>query len=329
MDINTIAAMAGVSRATVSRYLNNGYVSEEKRRLIARVIKETGYVPSKQAQTLRTGKTGLVGVVIPRINSTSVSRMVAGMTTVFNRSDYQILLACTNNDEQAEVKYLRLFEQRNQVDGVILLGTVMTPQHREALSALKAKIPVVILAQNLEGYTCVYHDDYHAVRDLAARVLRKAAHPAFIGVMDADTSAGRDRRQGFLDACAERGIEVPPDALPVSDFSIDSGYLCCEELMDAHPETDTIVCATDEIAYGAMACLREYGHRIPGDVQVTGVGDSEYSQAVTPALTTVHHHYKTSGIESAKILLGAMDTGDDVRRQVCISYDLVMRTSTR
>lgn len=327
MDINTIAAMAGVSRATVSRYLNNGYVSDEKRRLIARVIKETGYVPSKQAQTLRTGKTGLVGVVIPRINSASVSRMVAGMTSVLNSSDYQMLLACSNNDEDAEVDYLRLFERRNQVDGVILLGTVMTPAHREALAALN--VPVVILAQDLPGYTSVYHDDYHAVHEMTIRALAKGTHPAYIGVREADVSAGHERRRGFVDACGELGIPIPEGAMPVSDFSIDSGYLCCEEVMERLPQTDTIICATDNIAFGVMACLREYGHRIPEDVQVTGVGDSDPSQVVTPSLTTIHHHYKTSGMEAAQILLAGMDSGDDVRREVRISYELLVRNSTR
>ena len=66
MDINEIARLAGVSRATVSRFLNDGYVSKEKRRLIAKVIRETGYVPSQSAQQLRTGKTHLVGVIIPK-----------------------------------------------------------------------------------------------------------------------------------------------------------------------------------------------------------------------------------------------------------------------
>ena len=98
MDINQIAQLAGVSRATVSRYLNDGYVSQEKRAAIARVIKETGYVPSQYAKSLRTGKSNIVGVIIPKINSASVSRMVAGMTTVLNEAGYQLLLANTDND---------------------------------------------------------------------------------------------------------------------------------------------------------------------------------------------------------------------------------------
>ena len=71
---NEIAKLAGVSRATVSRYLNNGYVSEEKRNIIAKVIEDTGYIPSAQARILRTKKSKLIGVIIPKLDSQSISR---------------------------------------------------------------------------------------------------------------------------------------------------------------------------------------------------------------------------------------------------------------
>ena len=98
MNINEIAKLAGVSRATVSRYLNEGYVSEEKKERIRAVIEKTGYQPSTQAQTLRTKKTRLVGVILPKINSDTVSRMVAGISDVLSKNGYQLLLANTNND---------------------------------------------------------------------------------------------------------------------------------------------------------------------------------------------------------------------------------------
>ena len=85
MNINEIAKLAGVSRATVSRFLNDGYVSEDKKEKIRKVIEETGYKPSAQAQTLRTKKTNLIGVIIPKINSASISRMVAGISAVQSR----------------------------------------------------------------------------------------------------------------------------------------------------------------------------------------------------------------------------------------------------
>ena len=327
MDITTVAKLAGVSRATVSRYINDGYVSDEKRRAIARVIKETGYIPSRQAKILRTGKTNLIGVIIPKINSASVSRMVAGLSSVFNESQYQMLLANTDNRENKEIDYLRVFTEKDRVDGIILVGTILTPEHERALKNLR--IPLIVLGQAFDGFSCVYHDDYHAVREITSHILNRGTKPAYIGVTELDIAAGQSRHTGFLDACAEKNLEVPKKAQMESDFSVDSAYLACERLLDVYPEVDTIVCASDSIAFGAITCLREFGRSVPEDVQVTGVGDSDLSKVITPSLTTIHHHYKTSGMEAAKMLIGAMDKEDTIVRDIRMGYELLLRNSTR
>ena len=327
MDITTVAKLAGVSRATVSRYLNDGYVSDEKRRAIARVIKETGYIPSRQAKILRTGKTNLIGVIIPKINSASVSRMVAGLSSVFNESQYQMLLANTDNRENKEIDYLRVFTEKDRVDGIILVGTILTPEHERALKNLR--IPLIVLGQAFDGFSCVYHDDYHAVREITSHILNRGTKPAYIGVTELDIAAGQSRHTGFLDACAEKNLEVPKKAQMESDFSVDSAYLACERLLDVYSEVDTIVCASDSIAFCAITCLREFGRSVPEDVQVTGVGDSDLSKVITPSLTTIHHHYKTSGMEAAKMLIGAMDKEDTIVRDIRMGYELLLRNSTR
>lgn len=327
MDINEIARLAGVSRATVSRYLNNGYVSQEKRRLISRVIQETGYVPSQSAQQLRTGKTNLVGVIIPKVNSQAVARMLAGITERFAGTSYHTLISNTNNDPAEEIRCLRALSERPRVDGLIMLASVFTEEHLAALRALNS--PVVILGQHLEGFSCVYHDDYRATFETAKVALRSAQHPGFIGVREDDVAAGAMRLRGFVDACRSVGIEPSPEAMATGDFSVESGYLCCEQIMDARPETDAIVCATDSMAYGALTCLREYGHRVPEEVQVTGIGDSELSRIVMPTLTTAHLFFKTSGKEAAKMLIETMDDGDEIPRQLKMGYEIYGRNSTR
>ena len=328
MDINEIARLAGVSRATVSRYLNNGYVSQAKREQIARVIEETGYVPSRQAQQLRTGRTNLVGVIIPKINSQSVSRMVAGITEVLTPKGYQVLLADTDNNEQLEVQFLHTFAEKNHVDGIILIATIVTEAHAEAFAAFDA--PIVVLGQHIEGQTCVYHDDYHAALDVSRATLKGSRCPAYIGVIEEDVAAGHMRHQGFLDACAEAGITPREDLQVVSDFTPDSGFLCCETIMDRAPECDAIVCATDTIAFGALTCLREYGHRVPDDVQVSGIGDSEFSRIVYPSLTTAHLFYKSSGSSAAQMLLNCIE-GKPVPKsqELKMGYEIHIRTSTR
>jgi LacI family sucrose operon transcriptional repressor len=327
MDINEIARRAGVSRATVSRYLNNGYVSQEKRDLISRIIRETGYVPSQHAQQLRTGKTRLVGVVIPKINSQSVSRMVAGITSVLANNNYQVVLANTDNDERVEVDYLNLFARRNHVDGIILIATQFTKAHRTAISHLR--VPLVVLGQRLAGHDSVFHDDYHAMFDLTSLVLRTSRMPSFLGVLKEDVSAGRERRRGFLDACHAAGITPPPDALRVVKFDADSGYFGAEQILDAIPTVDAIVCATDDIAFGAAMCMIEYGKRVPDDVQITGVGDSLLSRISRPSLTTAHLPYKTSGTEAARLLLSRIESSGEPVQEIRMGYEVYARNSIR
>lgn len=327
MDINEIARLAGVSRATVSRYLNNGYVSQEKRRVISRVIKETGYVPSQSAQQLRTGKTNLVGVIIPKVYSQSVARMLAGITEAFAGTAYHMLLSNTNNNPEEELRVLKILSERPRVDGVLFVATVITPEHLRVMRSISA--PIVLLGQQLDGYSCVYHDDYHAVFEVTKLALRKGMRPGYIGVREDDVAAGQMRHRGFVDGCHSVGIEPDPTAYVTGDFTVESGYLCCEKLMEVAPETDTIICATDDMAYGALTCLREYGHNVPEDVQVTGIGDSELSRILMPSVTSVHLYYKTSGREAAKMLIDAMDKDDKIPRQLKMGYEVYGRNSTR
>lgn len=97
MNISEIAKLAGVSSAAVSRYFNNGYISEEKKEAIRKVVEQTGYRPSVQAQTLRTKKTKMIGVIVPKVASTSIGKIVEGILSVLNESGYQMLLAVTQN----------------------------------------------------------------------------------------------------------------------------------------------------------------------------------------------------------------------------------------
>lgn len=326
MNINEIARLADVSRTTVSRFLNDGYVSAEKRDRIQKVIDETGYVPSSRAQTLRTGRTHLVGVIIPKINSEAIGREVAGITSTLDEARYSTLLANTDNDEHAEVSFLHVLDEK-QVDGIILIGTIFTGEHLKAMKELS--VPVVVLGQRLERHSCVFFDDYNSMLDLAAHVMGTARHPAFLGVTDRDKAAGHMRRQAFLDAAHAAGIDVPDDMLVDVDFSMESGRDGTVRLMDAHPECDAIVCATDNIAAGCMVTLHERGIDIPGKVAVTGMGDGMLSQVMTPPLSTAHLFYRTSGSEAARMLVSMMRGEAEVRREVKMGYELVLRESTR
>lgn len=326
MNIKEIAEMAGVSRATVSRYLNDGYVSGEKREKIRRVIEETGYQPSSQAQTLRTRKTKLVGVILPKINSDSVSRMVAGISEILNKNNYRMVLANTANQVEEELKYLALF-QENQVDGVILIGTIFTKRHRKLMGGYK--VPIVVLGQRLEGYPCVYQDETRACRELVEQMGRAAGTIAYIGVTQKDEAAGLGRKKGFEAALRKLGKECPPDQRREVSFQMESGYEAVRELLEKNDKIDTVFCATDTIAVGALVYLREQNIQVPGRVQIAGVGDTQIGRVMDPPLTSIHYFYKTSGMEAARMLVERLEEEEAVRKEIRMGYELKIRKSTR
>ncbi|MCR4781501.1 MAG: LacI family DNA-binding transcriptional regulator [Lachnospiraceae bacterium] len=327
MTINEIAKMAGVSRATVSRYLNDGYVSKEKSERIKQVIDETGYTPSVSAKLLRSHRTNLIGVIIPKISSDSISRMISGISEILSKEDMQLMLACTQNDENEELKYLKTFND-NHVDGIILLGTIFTAAHKKLLKEMPT--PVVILSQKLEGYSCIYSDDYHAAYSLGSHLAKTSKKVGMLMVSERDIAVGVNRRNGLLDSLKKGGVKVDPSCIRTTGFTMKSGYEQTEILLKEHPEIDTLICATDTIASGAIKCLHDKKISIPKQIQVTGFGDSSVSSAISPALTTVRFYYEEAGREAASILLKRIDGKEkSVIKEMQLAYDTVIRESTR
>lgn len=330
MNIGEIAKLAGVSRATVSRYLNNGYVSEEKREKIKAVIEQTGYVPSSQAQMLRTKKTKLIGVILPKLGSESVSKIINGISEKLTGTGYHLLLANTDNNIEREIEYLNIFKN-NQVDGVILIATILTKEHKQAMKELA--VPIVVVGQELSGYCSVYHDDYHAAKQMTEVLIDAGCTSlAHIGVTKKDLAVGLDRQNGFADAIKERnaeGLALKEVAIEEGDFSMESGYTLMKEILARKEKVDGIFGATDSIAIGAMEAIKEAGLRIPEDISVVGMGNTKISRVVSPRLTTMKYYYDRSGIEAADILLNLIEDEMYCIKNIKLGYEMVHRQSIK
>ena len=322
MTIKEIAELAGVSSAAVSRYLNGGYVADEKKARIAKVIEETGYRPSAQARALRSGSARIVGVIVPKINSESVSRITAGISQELDRSGYQMLLADTHNDASRELDFVDLFENY-PVDGIILVATMVTARHRLRLRS--ARVPVVTVGQKVRGANCVYHDDFDAARELGRRVARACEGPVgWIGVTRDDRAAGRARTDGFASGVEAEGRSLPEGLCRVSEFTIDSGYEAACDLLCAEPGLGFISCATDTIAAGAIRAINErLGTGAASAPRVSGFGDNQFLRAVTGGIPTVHFGYKTSGAKAVQMLMGILSGETTVAMQMELGYTLV------
>lgn len=326
MNISEIAKLAGVSKAAVSRYLNDGYLSEEKKQAIAKVIAETGYRPMIQAQSLRTRKTRIIGVVLPKINSFSISTILAGIESVLEKQGFQILLADSHNDPERELESLRLFAHQ-QVDGVILIATVLTAAHRALLRRMG---PVVVVGQRLRGVNCVYHDDYNAFYEMTKLVLAKGCRRlGYIGALPKDVAVGAERSRAWADALTAAGMADQAGNTVVAEFSIASGREKARELWEKFGPLDAVICATDSMAVGALQYLRSQGVRVPGQTLLTGQGASNISEATTPTITTIRYFYEESGTSAARLLLEQLETPDLPAKEIKLGYTLVEQDSTR
>lgn len=328
MNIIEIAKLAGVSKSTVSRYLNNGYVSEDSRFKIQDVIEKTGYMPLRHAQTLRTKKTNLIGVIVPKISTETASRVIEGISDEISKHEYDLLIANTNLNIDKEIEYLNIL--KNQVDGIIFMATKTTDKHIRVMDEID--IPIVVVSQNIEKYPSVYYDDFNASKDVVTRMMMNGYNKiAFVGVYEEDISVGKERKAGYLEALRQNKIEVNKDLIKTGDFSMESGYELCKELMAVKEKPDAIFAATDNIAIGAIEYLLEKGYKIPDDVGVWSIGDSKISKVVTPKLNTVHYYYKTSGINSGEIIMDLISnnikSSKNINKKIKLGYRLIERNS--
>lgn len=321
MTIKEIAALADVSPATVSRYMHNGYISEEKRERIRAIIEQTGYSPSMHAQTLRTRKTMLIGVVVPKINSESIGRITSGINQTLSENGYQMLFADTENNPDKELEYLNLFKN-NPVDGIILIGTCITEKHTAFMES--SPIPLVVIGQRTRSATCIYHDDFTASYTLTEKmILSGKKHLAFLGVTPTDQACGIDRKQGFLSALSHYHLDFNPQLEEICEFDIQSGYDHMDALLKRNQPFDGVFCATDLIAAGAIKRLKEDHFDIPEQVAVTGIGHNPVCAAISPKLTTVHFHYRVCGRHAANLLLNLINDNVEIVSQTKLGFEII------
>lgn len=327
MTIKDVAQLAGVSPAAVSRYMNGGPVSREKSARIREVIEKTGYSPNQTAQTMRTGRGGQIGVIIPRLNSWSASRILDGISERLSSESYMTVLGVTSGRHEQELRYLESMAGSHAA-GIILMATGVTSALRDQME--RSGCPVVVTGQKFPGVPCVYHDDYSAVRELMGRLIGKGRrHLAYIGVTRDDESAGEERERGAKDAILAAGISESDVVWEEADFSADSGKAAMERILTSQPQTDGVICATDMIALGAMCAARNAGRRIPEDIAIAGTGDSWPDEYSVPSLTTAHLYYRECGMQAADLLLRLIGKNDPSApvTQTKLEYSIIERES--
>jgi LacI family sucrose operon transcriptional repressor len=326
MNIAQIAKLAGVAPATVSRYLNNGYVSAEKREKIRRIIAETGYSPRCPVPIVRVNKSYLIAIIVPKLVSESTSAMLEGISAALAGTGYNLILANTFGSVEKEIEYLRLYRD-DDVDGVILIGTVITNEHHNVMRGYSK--PIVLLNQFDKNYPCVYFDDYSAaytsVKHLIAKGCRRIAG---IYVPPVNKGEGRSRIDGCYDAMMNSALSYDEKLMAESDHSAEGGQAAMKQILSSGMKFDGLFCATDTIAVGALRVMEAYGLKTPDDVKVATIGNSSIMAVPNTSLTSAQLNYNAGGREAFNILMERIEGNTKIMKQYKLGFELIEREST-
>ena len=321
MTMADIAKEAGVSKTTVSRYYNGGYVKKETRQKIEKIVKAYDYEPNVLAASLKANKTHTVGIVCPTLTSYASSRMMMNIDQYLRKHHYTTLIINTNHDEHDEIKSITQLMQL-RVDGIILLGTSITMAHQDIAS--KSQIPIVFMAQAYDQGVSVVNNDYEAGYTIGQYIHSKGhTKVVYAGVNGKDIAVGMIRRQGVYDGLQE----VHPHFIE-TDFSVEKTMDKLNDYLLHHECPTAIICATDTIAMGCMKVLKDHHLRIPEDVSVTGFGGYWTSSVISPSLTTIKFHYALAGQTAGKIILDMIEE-KEVEPVTLIGYTFIEGESVR
>jgi len=326
-----VAELAGVHVSTVSRALNATTRSMVVAEAVARVMKaakKLGYRLDPVAASLRTGKSKLVGILVPDIATSVFTPILTGATERLSALGYSVIVAYVGNDSEAQLDLAHGLMAR-RVDGLILA----TVSRDDPLAAfcIEEGLPTVLVnrAEKDTRLSAVVSDDILgmqlAVDHLVELGHRNIGHLAGPG----EHSTGFLRRRGFIQALSQHGLDGNAASCEVaSTYTREAGADATRRMLNAHPEVTAIAAANDLLALGAYDVLRERGLECPRDLSIVGHNDMPLVDMVHPALTTVQISHREMGRQAADLLQQAMEKMDSSIRNVVLPSKLIIRSST-
>ena len=328
LTLEDIARLSGDSRSTVSRVINtNNNVKEETRRKVLDVINSYNFQPNLAARGLATGRTNVIGVVIPASVSVVFTDpyfplLLQGISNACNSRDYSVMLWMA--EPEYEQHMIARILHNGLVDGVIVASISMSDPVIQSLT--HSKMPFVLIGRHPAvevNYLDV--DNLQAGRKATLHLIRLGYKRIATITGPQKQVAGLDRYQGYIKAMQDCECTVNPALVVESDFTEEGGYRAMQRLLKYKP--DAVFVASDTMAYGAMRALREARLRIPEDVAIVGFDDIPASAKTVPPLTTIRQPVGQMGSRAAEVIIDVIESGTQPVYKMIMDTELVVRAS--
>ena len=318
--LQDVAETAGVSKTTVSRYLNKSI--ELPAATVARIdaaIARHDYRPNVLARRLSTGRTNAIGLVVPDMTNPFFPSLAQTVVQRARQSGYSVFVTDTEGDQKQEAEVVRQLIDRG-VDGIVWFPV----NDENSISRIATDLPIIVLDRTIPGFECI-QADYAEGGRLASDYLIGLGHRN-IGIIAGplDVRSMCDRCEAAREVIETRGTLA---------FSVENAF--STELSHAvanaisKREATAVFCGSDLIAIGVMRYAVQQGIRIPEDLSVVGFDDIPWAEYCTPGLSTVEMPVDEMAVEAVDALLRKIDGESDANRRVLFGVNLIERASAR
>ena len=323
--MHDIAELAGVSVTTVSHALSGKRpVSPQTLARINAIIELSDYVPASAARTLKSGRSMMIGLVVPDISNLFFGQIAKGVEEVANGYDYGMIFCSSSySDPLREKRYFNLLRNR-AMDGMIYNAGNMVDGPNE-LHTIVDRYPIVLIDERIPGLDSlptITSDNYDGGR-LAGEYLHGIGHRRAVVIAGVpDLASTKDRVRGFK--------EHFPNALVLyGRFEQETGANAIADLLANNVPFTCVMAGNDDIAAGAIRALEASGRRVPQDVSVIGFDDTSLASMMSPRITTIKQSSLEMGRQSAEILIASLVGGSPIRSGLTeLPVELVVRDST-
>ncbi|MEU6645141.1 substrate-binding domain-containing protein [Saccharomonospora sp. NPDC046836] len=329
VTLRMLADRLGLHVSTVSRVLHakpdesHRAASSATVERIRKLADELGYRPNPHATSLRTQRSNLVGVLVPRLSDIVLATIYEGIEEAAGERGLSTFVTNTRDVPEFQRARTEMVLAR-RVDGMIFGDAYVDATFLDAVAA--RGVPFVLVSRRAGDFPSVTCDDYLGGRMIGEHLLSLGHTDVAVVAGEPYASTGIDRSQGFLDAYAEAGIDLPPHRVTQSRFDARGGHAATEQLLAAGSPPTAIFAVNDFAAIGALGALRDHGLRAGTDIAVAGFNDTPLAAELPVPLTTVRspmHEMGRRGLD----LLARLLQGEEVKSER-LRPELVIRAST-
>ncbi|MCM0650076.1 LacI family transcriptional regulator [Clostridium swellfunianum] len=330
-SIYEIAKKVGFSPSTVARALNGkGYVDERKREIILNAAKELNYAPSYAAKILKTKRTEKIIFAIPDICNPFYFDMINGANSVLEQYGYLMVLFYTKHNLNEELKVIQHLKEK-YADGMIMVSFNFCHENIESINSSEAPVVLTNKYDSVDSddkFDYVYVDTYLGIK-MATEHLLKQGHQriAYVGG-DMKEQTGSERFMGYRDAILDAGLKLESKYIFESNYTESGGYLCGKEILCLEQRPTAVVASNDLMAIGIINACDEAQVKIPDDIAIIGMDNTDIATRVSPKLSSVAMLQEEIGRNAAQILMDRLNGDVGEKKRVKLFPRLVIRQSS-